>query len=105
MKVKAENGEIISDHVNVCNEFESAYNPGDEHQSSFNLEWALTYKNFPRENYFIIHRADCNSLNVEFLELSLCIRKLKDNKSPGLDKITNEILKLNGIRGVLLSLV
>ena len=69
------------------------------------IKGPISYKKFSRENYFIIHRADCNSFECGFLELSLCKRKLKDNKSPGLDKITNEILKLNGIRGVLLSLV
>ena len=38
------------------------------------------------------------------LDLMNCIRNLKDNKAPGPDNITNEILKLNGLRDVLLSL-
>ena len=111
MEVYNENGEVLTNEKCVLNrwktDFENIYNNEsvDDFDSAFQRE-ALPHKRL-LEDRMLDPLYDSNAelnRNISFEELEKVLLKAKNGKSVGIDQIPYEILKLDSVKPVLLSL-
>ena len=111
MEVYNENGEVLTNEKCVLNrwktDFENIYNNEsvDDFDSAFQRE-ALSHKRL-LEDRMLDPLYDSNAelnRNISFEELEKVLLKAKNGKSVGIDQIPYEILKLDSVKSVLLSL-
>ena len=111
MEVYNENGEILTDEQSVLNcwktDFETIYN--NDSFDSFNSEFqreALSHKRLLEDRMLdplYESNAELNR-NISFSEIEKVLLKAKNGKSVGIDQIPYEILKVDSLKPVLLSL-
>ena len=111
MEIYNENGEVLTNEKCVLNrwktDFENIYNNEsvDDFDSAFQRE-ALSHKRL-LEDRMLDPLYDSNAelnRNISFEELEKVLLKAKNGKSVGIDQIPYEILKLDSVKPVLLSL-